>query len=215
MAGQINRGWHMGDTLYELARRPEVERVLEIGTWHGDGSTFVLANALAETGGRLWSIELKSEHYQQACDFYADKSLPVELLQGLSVSADWYPPFDHYWPRIELTSQEKLEPGSYFEWYEDEIEHANRAARHSLVESMIEEHGPFDMVLFDGGEFASDREFELLEEHITHYVVMDDTNPDRCIKNSLSRARILSSRKWSVIADAIDERNGWLAASRV
>jgi len=215
MAGQINRGWHLGDTLHELASEPEVTSVLEIGTWHGDGSTYVLAKALAESGGRLWTLELKAEHYEEACRFYADKNLPVELLHGLSVDPGWYPPFDYYWPMIEATSQERLEPGSYFEWYLDEIEHAREAPEHGMVEQLIAEQGPFDLVLLDGGEFASDREFELLEPYIRRYVVMDDTNAERCIKNARSRDRIVNSPHWDVLVDALDERNGWLAARHV
>lgn len=215
MAGQINRGWNLGDTLHRLASEPDVRKVLEVGTWRGDGSTFVLAGALAETGGTLWSVELKQENYEHACRFYEGKQLPVELVHGLSVERDWYPAFDSYWPRIALTSQERLEPGSYEEWYYDEIEHAQRAPSDRLVEKLTREHGPFDLVLLDGGEFASDREFELLEQHITGYLVMDDTNPDRCIKNSFSRARVITSRRWDVIEDRLDERNGWLAARRV
>lgn len=215
MPGQINRGWGLGDTLHEIASSPEVERVLEIGTWHGDGSTFVLASALASSGGRLWSVELKREHHERAIDFYKDKDLPVELLHGLSIDPAWYPPFEDYWPRIRRTTQEQREPGTYREWYDDELMHALEAPSHSLVETLADRHGPFDLVVLDGGEFASDREFELLEPHIRGYVVMDDTNGERCIKNSLSRDRVLASPEWLVISDEPNERNGWLAARRV
>lgn len=214
MAGQINQGWPLGDMLYELASEPQVQRVLEIGTWRGDGSTYVLAKALAETGGQLWTLELKEENWLAARDFYADKELPVDLIHGLSINPNWYPPFEHYWPRIERTSQEKLEPGSYREWYDDELRFARLAPRANLVRKLIAQYGPFDLVLLDGGEFASDHEFELLERSISGYVLMDDTNPDRCIKNALSRARVLTSDDWDVMADVLDNRNGWLAARR-
>ncbi|MGV8083747.1 MAG: hypothetical protein AB2L09_08985 [Coriobacteriia bacterium] len=215
MAGQINRGWPMGDLLYELASTPEVQKVLEIGTWRGDGSTLVLAEALGRTGGRLWTMELKEENYRAACEFYADKGLPVELLHGLSVDPTWYPPFEHYWPRIERSWQEIAEPGTYREWYDDEIEHAWKAPRTSLVEQLIAEVGEFDLVLLDGGDFASTREFELLEPHITCYVFMDDTNAARCIKNAQNREHILASPDWEVLVDALDQRYGWMAAKRV
>lgn len=205
----------MGDLLYELASSREVEKALEIGTWRGDGSTLVLAEALGKSGGRLWTLELKEENYHAACEFYADKGLPVELLHGLSVDPDWYPPFEHFWPRIERSWQEIAEPGTYREWYDDEIEHARKAPRVNLVQTLIEEVGDFDLVLLDGGDFASGREFELLEPHIRHYIFMDDTNAARCIKNAEVRERILASNEWEVLVDALDQRYGWMAAKRV
>lgn len=214
MPGQINQGWPLGDQLYELASESQVNNVLEIGTWHGDGSTMVLAKALAETGGTLWSVELKRENYDLARELYRDSGLPVRLVLGLSISPWWYPPFEHFWPRIRATRQEALEPGSYLEWYEDELAHAWLAPQHSVLERLVQQEGPFDLVLFDGGEFASDHEFELLEPHVSGYVVMDDTNHERCIKNAQSRQRVLASADWDVVADEIDQRNGWLAARR-
>jgi hypothetical protein len=214
MAGQINRGWPMGDALYQIASKPEVRNVLEIGTWRGDGSTAVLAQALAETGGKLWTLEAKEQPHRHACELYRDSGLPVELLHGASIDPAKYPPFSHYWPRIETTSQERLEPGSYRDMYNDEIVSAWAAPRHGLLSRLIREVGSFDLVLLDGGEFASGLEFELLEPHIAGYVFMDDTNHERCIKNALPRQQVVQSSGWRVVADELGQRYGWLAAKR-
>jgi hypothetical protein len=198
-----------------LARQEHVRDVLEIGTYNGEGSTYLLARALQATGGRLWSIEAHADHYRMARDFFRDKQLPVELVHGLSLPRDAHRPFHEYWPLIEATVHEDEFPGDYLNWYHEERALAQRAERDFVLRDLLEQVGGFDLVLLDGGEFLSGHEFTLLEPHIRHYVVMDDTNGVRCIKNAEPRDRILASSEWQVIVDALDERNGWLAARRV
>lgn len=213
--GQVQRGRALGDALYELARRPDVLTALEVGTSCGDGSTLCLATALGESNGRLYSVELKREHHRAAADFYSARSLPVELIHGLSLTLADYLPFADYWPMIARTDREAVDPEEYHEWYEDEIAHAAIAPRQGVLYDLVERVGRFDMVFLDGGEFASHAEFELLEPHIDKFLVMDDTNGERCIKNALSRERVLASPRWDVLVDAIGERNGWLVARRL
>lgn len=215
MAGQIHTGWHLGNTLEMLAKQSHVRDVLEVGTYNGEGSTYLLARALQASGGTLRSIEAREDHFGMAREFYRDKQLPVELLHGLSLGRDAHEPFEHYWPMIRRTVHEAEYPGDYRKWYEEELDLARRAQNERILERLLDDLGGFDMVLLDGGEFLSDAEFELLEPHIRHYIVMDDTNPECCIKNGRSRERVLASPDWEVLVDAIDERNGWLAARRV
>lgn len=215
VGGQIHTGWHLGDTLDLLARQDHVRTVLEIGTYDGEGSTFVLSRALRQTGGRLWSVEVCADHHRKARAFYADKELPVELVSGLSLSCDAYLPFEEYWPLVERTAHESEYPGDYRHWYEEERELAALAEDERILRRLLDGVEAFDLVLLDGGEFLSEAEFDVLEPHIRHYVVMDDTNGERCIKNARPRERILADDRWEVLVDALDERNGWLAARRV
>lgn len=215
MPGQIHTGWHLGNTLDMLARQEHVRAVLEVGTYNGEGSTHVLARALGETGGRLTSIEMRADHHRMACDFYRDRVLPVELANGLSLDREAHRPFEDYWPLIERTVHEAEHPGDYRKWYEEEVGLARRAKADRVLERLLESGDGLDMAFLDGGEFLSEAEFDMLEPHIRHYVVMDDTNGECCIKNHRSRERVLASPEWEVLVDALDERNGWLAARRV
>lgn len=215
MPGQIERGRGLGDMLYLLASDDEVRECVEVGTLDGEGSTYCIAQGLAQSGGRLTSVELKGEHYRRARRFYEGKGLPVEIVHGLTLTVNDYPPFEHYLPKVARTVTEAREPGLYREWYLDELEAAGRAPRQGVLHDLAARGTGFDLVMLDGGEFLSDAEFRFLEPHISGYVVVDDTNPERCIKNAWTREHVLGSPEWEVLADETGERNGWLAARRI
>ncbi len=214
MAGQMNRGGHIGDTLYALAKEPGVESVLEIGTWNGEGSTFCLAQGLAETSGRLVSIEADPEMYRSALDFYKDKDLPVELINGLTLSLTDYASYESYEPLIAGHHYEEEAPGTHRMWYEQELSLARAAPRDNVLAELIEREKRFDLALFDGGEFLSYAEFLFAEPYVSRYIVLDDANARMAIKNTLSRDWLLNSSDWEIVLDVPDERNGWLVAER-
>ena len=47
--GQVTNGTSFGIALREIASRPDVLRILEIGTWYGGGSTLNLGRAIRDT----------------------------------------------------------------------------------------------------------------------------------------------------------------------
>jgi len=214
MAGQMGRTGRIGTLLYSLALRDEVQRCLEIGTWNGQGSTLCLAEGLHETDGKLTSIEADEARYAEAVAFYRGKHLPVELLHGVTVGPADYPPFESFLPLIDQADYEREAPGTHLEWYAREIELASTAPRQDLLRGMLADGARFDLVLFDGGEYASSAEFELLEPAIDGWVVLDDTNPRMSIKNAENRRRVFASPLWEVVVDAQDDRCGWTAAKR-
>lgn len=215
MTGQIERGHDFGDTLHDVASSDDVRLCLEIGTLHGDGSTWVIAQALRATSGILHSIELKDENFRRAERFYRDKDAPVVLHHGLSLTPDDYGTWDEYWCDIRNTTQEELEPGSYREWFEEEMELARAAKRTDIARDLARAEGRFDLVLLDGGEFASNVEFRVLEPYMHGWVFMDDTNGRRCIKNALAREWLFADPAWEVVRDEPSQRNGWIAARKV
>lgn len=66
--GQILPGSEFGDLLTELAK--QCERIVEIGTWHGLGSTLCLSRGLVRTTQRLWTIEQSYEMWTEARGYY-------------------------------------------------------------------------------------------------------------------------------------------------
>lgn len=214
MPGQMGLSGRIGATLNEIARRPEVEKVLEIGTFDGEGSTYCLAEGLSHTTGRLHSIEADPVLHERARSFYAKSGLPVELHHGLTLEPDDYRPYEYFVPRIERTAYEAEAPGTHRMWYDMEMELARSAEQRGLLRSLMARERWFDLVFLDGGEYSSETEFHMLEPHIHGYVVLDDTNPVRSIKNGPAREWLHWSPDWEVVADELDDRCGWCVAKR-
>ncbi len=99
-------------------------------------------------------------------------------------------------------------------WYENELALARGAERRDLLRELLRRDRWYDLVLFDGGEYASEREFHLLEPYVSGYVVLDDTNPVRSIKNAANREWLAWSPDWEIVADEPDDRCGWCVAKR-
>lgn len=68
--GQILPGSKFGDALTELAK--QCEKIVEIGTWHGQGSTLCLARGLIRPSQRIWTIEQSPEMWLEASRWYKD-----------------------------------------------------------------------------------------------------------------------------------------------
>ena len=63
-----------------------------------------------------------------------------------------------------------------------------------------------DLLILDGGEFSTYKEWLLLKDR-TRYVVMDDTLTLKCTR---IRREILKNPNYKVLADDLTERNGYL-----
>lgn len=214
MAGQMGLSGRIGRMLYSLASRDDVRRCLEVGTSNGEGSTLCLATGLVQGAGTLTTIEADAEMHKAASRFYRHRKLPVDLVHGATLVPEDYLPYEAYLPRIELAQYEREAPGTHRRWYDAELHLAASAPRRDLLRDMLAQGARFDLVLLDGGEFSSSAELELLEPAIDGWLVLDDTNPVRSIKNAENRERVLASSDWEVLVDEQDDRCGWLAAKR-
>jgi predicted O-methyltransferase YrrM len=214
MPGQIGLGGAIGQALHEIAARPDVERVLETGTWNGEGSTYCIASGLAHAWGRLTTVEADPALYAEARRYYDGRGLPVELVEGLTVSAEDILPYEAYVPAIEQTTYEAEAPGAHRAWYERDLERARTAARTEVLRGLIKRDGWYDLVFLDGGDFTSEAEFRLVQPYIRQWLVLDDTNPRMSIKNARNRDRVVLNPEWEVVEDHPDDRCGWLVARR-
>lgn len=77
--GQILPTSEFGKLLTELAARAEV--IVEIGTWHGLGSTLCLAKGLVRPSQRLWTVEPSKACWREASSYWKDEPR-ITLLQG-------------------------------------------------------------------------------------------------------------------------------------
>lgn len=69
--GQILPATKFGDLLTDLAK--ECETILEIGTWHGLGSTLCLSLGLVRPTQRMWTVDQSLEMWKEARSYYPEE----------------------------------------------------------------------------------------------------------------------------------------------
>jgi len=69
-----------------------------------------------------------------------------------------------------------------------------------------------DLVLFDGDDIQTDREFDLIIPIIEKFIALDDTNER---KNARQLSTLSNSSKWEIIRGSETQRNGWAIFKRL
>lgn len=203
MEGQIKRGSKAGDFIYNLCLQDDINIVLEIGTWKGDGSTSCVMDAflLKEQDCKLYSLESNAEMFfislngwekrlEAVPSFLKDR---LEILYGRIIDIEDIPSID------ELRKHE-LYKEEWEKWYNDDM-------YYFLKNENIFKFLPynFDLVILDGGEFSTEAEFEKLKDRFK-YIFLDDTKTLKC-KNI--REKLLLNKKYKVLIDEQNLRNGF------
>lgn len=181
----------MYDTLADLASRPEVRTVLEIGSTNGRGSTRALREGLERNPNfpkvRLFCIEAVQAMYSVLA---AEKAAYMKCYRVCSS-----PPVEHYsdaeierffrddWPKNPFQCPaQRQEPG----WHKRERDRYNAYfARHKLpfdgiglikAENKIDR---FDLALVDGGTYSGRSDFRRV--YGSRYLVLDDIHTLKCL----------------------------------
>jgi hypothetical protein len=179
--GQVTMGTSFGKALNALAKRPEVKRFLEIGTWYGAGSTLCIAQGLrdssADAGGAqapadpygtppklLYTLELFEPAWDHARRTL--RGLPVRCLLGGTVPESGY-------LKPEEMSAEDLENGHYKLYYQRDVALARTSP--PLLEPLCRLY-EWDAVLIDGNEYTGWAEYEVIRAHCPpRYLALHDT----------------------------------------
>ena len=211
----IGFGTPLGDKLYELAKQNNIKICLEIGTADATGSTHCIAQGLKETGGILFTIEADPEIIKTAMKNIEKYNLPVFFLSGAALSSEYLKDWSFY--EEELTSNKYL-PSNLLEEmkrrYEMQKGYYHREDSGSLIE-LCESIAFFDLVFLDGGTFTAFDEMLLLQDKITEYLVLDDTNPSGGgRKNVKTRIELLKATNWQILDDNYEDRTGWMALKK-
>lgn len=82
--GQILPDSEFGDLLTSLAAK--CETILDIGTWHGKGSTLCLAQGLKRPTQRMWSIDRDEAMWKEASAYYKHDTR-ITFLHAQTVNA--------------------------------------------------------------------------------------------------------------------------------
>lgn len=191
--GQIRTGSAFGDTLTSLAMRPDVNVIVETGTWRGLGSTYCLFLGMTRPEQHLWTMEMCLEQHEEAKGWY-EGDPRITFIHGSLVLPEEVPPFTY--------------PDPDFKKYYDKEVGINKTVPYVL--DQIPEK--IDLLLIDGGAWSGEVEFAKLYPR-SKIVALDDTNPRVESKNVNTRIKLLNDG-WKIIADRMNDRNGWAAFER-
>lgn len=203
--GQINRGSTLGEWIYNLCKKDDVNVIVDIGTWNGLGTTKCIHDALIDSekkGFTVLSLETNPEMHAKA-----NMNLPAtenfRLVLGRIIESEELIPVDSLGD--SYFSEKKTRKEDMEKWFKEDIEN------YRFVPNVLQEiPEKIDLCIFDGGEFSSYAEFQKLESRC-RYVILDDVN---MMKNLKVAEYIRNNPEYTVLEDNPDERTGYLIAER-
>ena len=201
MKGQINRGTEFGDAIYEYALNEKFKTYVEIGTWNGQGSTKCFVDGLLQRkdDAKLHSLETDLDFYNQAKEYWHSQSIiyknlfsKLKLIHGRVVEGK------------EIFEEEKVRnykkfDERYLQWRNHDL-NAYETCKNVLSEFPKN----IDVLLLDGGEFSTYKEFLILKDR-TKIIMLDDTQELKCEQVVTD---LESSDEWVCIHSSKD-RQGW------
>lgn len=190
--GQINRGSKLGETIYNMSRRPDVTNIVEIGTWNGMGSTKCIYDAIiGKTKKQVWSLECNKMRLEEAKVNLGFLMSNFRLIHGTIVDYNELAPI-----------METLENDTLKGWLKDDLNWLKVTP--NVLNQLPDK---IDLLIIDGGEFSGEKEFHKLWER-SHLIILDDTN---ALKHKETKKFILSKpNALKVIEDNKIDRNGYL-----
>jgi len=200
-----------------LFRQIHPTKVIETGTYQGNGSTAVIASALRKHGGEgavFYSIEINPRFYQRAVANLAKRDLQVAVLNGLSVPRRLLPSIH----QIERRYVTEVEADGIFVDHE-EIDRAAKyfaetdfpnAAEDLLGVCLKDFNYTPDFVLLDSGGHMGHVEFEYLVPLLRGvcHIALDDIYH---VKHSQSFRRMQGDPRFELIAVS-EEKFGFCIA---
>jgi predicted O-methyltransferase YrrM len=201
--------------IQDIAARPDVKTILEIGSSNGSGSTEAIVRGMQSNPNnpRLFCIEISKPRFRELQKRYADNP-DVSCYNVSSVPLDKFPSAQQV---IDFHSRVKTSLSSYplkrvLGWLQQDIEYVQKSGVFDKgIERIKEENNIkcFDMVLIDGSEFTG--EAELGELYGARYVLLDDING---FKNYHNFKRLTADQTYCLDVANWSARNGFAVFKR-
>jgi hypothetical protein len=172
MLGQINRGSSLGEYIYDISSRDDVNSIVEIGTWNGCGSTRCVIDAIKGKDKQLTTVELHPNQYVEAVanvGEYAGVLSNVKMLNGSVINHE-----DAFWFDHSIITDNPDDHASL--WYEIDMNYLKDAD--NILDQIPSE---IDLLILDGGEYTTYPEYVLLKDR-SKIICLDDTNTFKCAK---------------------------------
>jgi len=196
-SGQIRRNHEIGMWITFLASLPSVNSIVEIGTWNGKGSSKAIVRGvmLKSKPKRLpvtvCGYEINPEMAKSASKVLRRFTF-FKVIYGSVINIQDL-------DRNNLGETEKI-------WLEQDVAWMKNAPNvYSTVPECI------DLLILDGGEFSTFAEFRLLNERVTDWIILDDTNTRKCAEI----LRLVKDEKRFQVIYESDERHGTAVLKRL
>ena len=191
-----------GRAMFRVIRGHSFRRILEIGSFDGDGSTQVLVVAMAPLAGKdLTCLEMREDRFANLLKNTGH--LPwVTAVRASSISWDSFSARDFdkdVWPAFSISAGNVYE--TVKSWWDDDVRHIRTETRGFLEET----DACYDAVLIDGGEFSGFDEFRLLKDRSDCFF-LDDVF--QTFKNRQVFDVLQSDPGWEAVFIDRSERNG-------
>lgn len=190
--GQINPDSVFGSFLKKFASDPNVKSIVDIGAWNGLGSTKCIMDGICDRSDvHVYSYENKKEFWEVARKNW-DNNDKISVIYGRLTN--------RMMSREEIESHPKFlnVKDHYTLWYQDDV----KCFEESPV---IEPPEKVDFVVFDGGEFSTQGDWDVISNYKPLYIALDDTHVIKC---SNIESELEKNPNYIKIASGTD-RNGW------
>lgn len=192
--GQVTRQTTFGNLIYQYAKDPNINTIVDVGTWSGLGTTKCIIDGLIDSGKTdysLVSIELYPNQYNIAKEnlkpYLNDK---IKLLNGKLIDYEEAFWFDH-------NTINMADPHAQ-QWYKSDMEFLkNQPNVFSELPNQI------DLLVLDGGEYTTYPEYKKLKDR-TRILALDDTAVFKC--EEIRKELLQDEHK--IIYDNLHERHG-------
>lgn len=210
--GQINFDTSFGREIYRLTKSLNVNTIVEIGTWNGEGTTAILGNGILNNpNGKLYSLESDINQYKKAITFWSKlkkETEKINLIYGRIVEDNEVINWKEMKEKDDILNFLECSESEVEKWFLKDIDNIKKCPN---VLSQLPEY--IDILLLDGGEFTTWNEFQKLKNRITQYIIINDT---KTFKNMEARKEIINHPGiWNVIKDERNDGYGYLIAKKL
>lgn len=194
--GQMGRESELGRWIILLCSLESVTRVVEIGTWRGNGTTRRISEGFKQhrtSRSQAVCLEFNRKMAAEAANRYR-RNQQITIVWGRLVGPDDYDVHD-------LSTDEA-------QWLKRDMADAAEAP---LVWDQLPDE--IDLLILDGGEFSTQAEFFALKDRCTGWIALEDTRTRKCreIVRSITSGDLPD---FTIVFESM-ERNGVMLLRRV
>jgi len=191
--GQITLEQNLGKHIKNLTERKDVKTIVDVGTFHGLGSTICIIDGMDDTK-KMWSIELYPNMYKYSLINLSKYLTPnIILLNGKIIEYNDVFWFDHN--TIDFSTDEHARL-----WYEKDMKYLKKSKN-----VLTELPNIIDLLVLDGGEYTTYPEYLKLKDK-TNIIVLDDVIIHKCKR---VREELLNDSDFELIFEDLNDRNGY------